>query len=153
MSEGQDKINRMLVSLDRSAEGVFKLESGVCALSDKDGREAVVIEAPDNGDMLILHSEVINLTGGKMELLYKKLLETNFSVGEMKGCWFAVEHDTVRLCTQRTIDDMDEMRFRNLVSGFIDLCLEWRKKVPALVSSSTKRPAQIRTGGFASKVL
>ena len=152
MINSQDKVNRLLAGLDSLVGDTFKLENGVCALCDNDGREAIVIESPDNGEMLILHSEVTNIAGEKNASFYKSVLEKNFSVGEMKGCWLAVDNDTVRLCTQRTISDMDENRFRNLVSGFINLGLEWRQKFQMLSRESmNNKPNTVSSGNRAAQ--
>nr|WP_251010247.1 type III secretion system chaperone [Pseudomonas fluorescens] len=105
----------------------LNLQHGVCALHDAKQQEAVIIESPEHSDNVILHCRLGAVLPGLDTL--KQLLNLNFDVSSLRGCWLALDQGDVRLCTQREQDQLDEERFCDWVSGFVVQARETRTRL------------------------
>ena len=118
MSTSSAKASQLIAALGEHLGTDLRLDNDVCALFDANEREAVVIEAPEHSDSLILHCKLDAPTHSPG--LHKRLLEMNFRLDVLRGCWLALDDQgTVRLCTQCPLKMLDEIGFCHWVVGFI----------------------------------
>lgn len=134
------KIKELFVELSDSVGSYLDIETGICALYDHDGHEAAIIEIPKNSEMIILHCELLSMDVDLTIEAYQHIMKQNFLIGDMKGCWFAMEGNSLKLCTKRFITDMDGLRFCHLVNGFIEQGKEWRENLPQLLDPKLDNP-------------
>ncbi|NRD75709.1 CesT family type III secretion system chaperone [Shewanella sp. VB17] len=140
MNEIEIKIKALFVELSDSVGSDLDIETGICALYDQDGHEAAIIEIPKNSEMIILHCELFSVNEELTIEAYQQIMQQNFLIGDMKGCWFALEGSSLKLCTKRFIADMNGLRFCHLVNGFIQQGKEWREKFPQLLATKLDNP-------------
>ncbi|AQS35665.1 Tir chaperone protein (CesT) family [Shewanella psychrophila] len=140
MHDIEIKINELFSELSHSVGSHLDITTGVCALYDHDGQEAAIIEVPKNSEMIILHCELLSMYEGLTVESYQHIMMRNFSISDMKGCWFALENHSLKLCTQRAITDMNGIRFCNLVNGFVQQGKQWREKLPQLLDPRLDNP-------------
>ncbi|NRH24866.1 type III secretion system chaperone [Pantoea stewartii] len=128
MTPSQKKIEALLQQFATSCNTTLHLKEGVCALYNTQGHEAAVLEVPDQSDCLLFHCQLINAEHQAGQNFYALLLQLNFEMSAMRGCWLAIdENHIVRLCFQQTISQIDETSFGNLITGFITQAEEVRE--------------------------
>ena len=110
----------LIEHLGRKMGSTLTLDRGVCAIFDKD-REQVVIEIATGGDLVILHRLIAMRLESKWS--YEHLLELNFDITELAGCWLALDSSSQpRLCAQLPLVLLDEAYFARWVEGFVNRC-------------------------------
>ena len=117
MKKTPTDFNRFLQALGTQLGTSLTLRDGVCALYDSQEQEVAVIELPEHSEMVIFHCRVGRASEQVAEL--QRLLQLNFDVARLHGCWFALDQADVRLCAQRDLRSLDETEFCNVVMGFI----------------------------------
>jgi hypothetical protein len=118
MANLQAASQRMIAALGQHLGTELRLDEGVCALHDLQGKEAVIIEIPSHSDSAILHCQID--TPPHSPSLHKRLLELNFKLDVLRGCWLAIDDQgQVRLCAHCALDMLDETTFCHWVVGFI----------------------------------
>ncbi|MBT2340244.1 MULTISPECIES: type III secretion system chaperone [Pseudomonas] len=133
---------RLISALADHLHADLQLEEGVCALYDRNNREAVVIELPEHSDMAILHC-AIEVTAHAPGL-HKRLLELNFRLDLLGGSWLALDDKAcVRLCAHSTLSTLDETRFCHWVVGFVAQVNEVRPRILDLAKPGESRPASL----------
>lgn len=110
-------VDGFLTRLSERLGTPLRLQRGVCALYDEQDRQLAVIEIPQPASTVMLHCQLGGVEHGLDS--YRRLLASNFDMASMRGCWFALNHDALCLCTQRDISELDEQRFCDLAMGFI----------------------------------
>lgn len=124
MANAKPDIQRLIAHLANQLGTSLNLQGGVCALYDSAQVQAAVIELPEHSDCVILHCRLGALQPGPEHL--QRLLNMNFEVAGLRGCWLALDQSDVRLCTQQTLARLDEDSFSSLVNGFIAQARETR---------------------------
>ncbi|QTF09551.1 DspFAvrF family protein [Brenneria izadpanahii] len=120
MTQYQRQVERWLQHLAQRYRTDLTLRDGVCALCDENGGEAAIIEVPAQSDSLLLHCQLPVLPEEIAEGISRFCLQLNFEMNAMRGCWLAMdEYQTLRLCTQHTVNTLNEQAFTALVEGFI----------------------------------
>lgn len=140
MDHTEAKIEELFSELSISVGSHLNIKTGTCALYDPDGQEAAIIEIPKNSEMIIIHCDLLCINEALTIEVYQYIMTKNFSISDMKGCWFALDNTSLKLCTQRTITDMDGIRFCHLVNGFIQQGKHWREKLPQLLDPRLSDP-------------
>src|SRR5688572_27660989 len=129
---------RLISALAEHLHAQLQLEGGVCALYDASNREAVIIELPDHGDVVILHCAI------DVPALHKRLLELNFRLDLLGGSWLALDDKgSVRLCAHCPLSMLDEARFCHWVVGFIGQVGEVRARLMPSATPGGPRPASL----------
>lgn len=116
--------DRFIRALGAQLGASLTLQNGVCALYDSDDQQAAVIELPEHSEMVMFHCRVGRSPEGAADL--RRLLSMNFDIARLHGCWFAVDQGDVRLCAQHQLASLDEVRFCDIVRGFIARAREAR---------------------------
>lgn len=127
MANSNPSIQRFIAHLGNQLGTALTLNNGVCALYDRDNLQAAVIEWPEHSDHLILHCRLGSLQPGLGHS--QRLLEMNFDIPSLRGCWLALDNGDVRLCTQRELAHLDEDSFIHLICGFVALAREARSSL------------------------
>lgn len=117
-------IQRFIARLSDKLGTPLTLQNGVCALYDHEQRQVAVIELPEHSDSVVFHCRLGGMQKGAGNL--QDLLEMNFDVSTLRGCWFALDQGGVRLCTQRELTRLDEEQFCHVVTGFMAQVQETR---------------------------
>jgi hypothetical protein len=133
---------RLISALAEHLHAQLQLEGGVCALYDASNREAVIIELPDHGDVVILHCAID--VPAHAPGLHKRLLELNFRLDLLGGSWLALDDKgSVRLCAHCPVSMLDEARFCHWVVGFIGQVGEVRARLMPAATSAASRPTSL----------
>lgn len=120
MTQYQQRVESWLKHLSQRYRTTLTLRDGVCALCDASGGEAAIIEVPDQSDSLLLHCQLPVLPEEITETVLRLCLQLNFEMNAMRGCWLALdEYQTLRLCSQHSVDMMNEQTFTALIEGFM----------------------------------
>nr|WP_113865231.1 type III secretion system chaperone [Brenneria salicis]NMN91763.1 Tir chaperone family protein CesT [Brenneria salicis ATCC 15712 = DSM 30166]RBP65829.1 Tir chaperone family protein CesT [Brenneria salicis ATCC 15712 = DSM 30166]RLM31864.1 DspFAvrF family protein [Brenneria salicis ATCC 15712 = DSM 30166] len=135
MTPAQQQVTRLLQHYGQTHHTSLNLQDGVCVMNGPDGQEAAVLEVPGNSDALLLHCQLVSFKHYDNVGIYHLMLLLNFEMAAMKGCWLALdENDTLRLCTQQTLDALTEPSFNALLSAFISQAVETRLFINNLLS-------------------
>ncbi|MDI2591014.1 type III secretion system chaperone [Pseudomonas sp. 681] len=132
MANSKPNIQGFIAHLGHQLGTSLTLQGGVCALYDNANLQAAVIELPEHGDNVILHCRLGALQPGPDNV--QQLLNMNFDVAALRGCWLALDQGDVRLCTQHTLARLDEDSFCGLVNGFIAQARETRAGLVRMIS-------------------
>lgn len=125
MTPSQRQVERFLQHFSAGCKTPLHLKDGVCALYNEQGQEAAVLEVPEQSDSLLLHCQLTETDPQTALILYPQLLQLNFEMAAMRGCWLALDEQyKVRLCFQQSLTQLDEATFSHLVSGFIEQAVE-----------------------------
>ncbi|MFP1728620.1 type III secretion system chaperone [Lonsdalea quercina] len=137
MHSQQQHVSRLLQAFGRATQTPLRLDNGICVLNDENGEEAAVIDVPAHSEQLLLHCRIVALDGleGLDEAaIYRLMLQLNFEMAAMRGCWLALdEFNQLRLCFQHSLDRLDENRFNAMLSGFIQQVTETRDFIISLL--------------------
>ncbi|AWO77489.1 type III secretion system chaperone [Serratia marcescens] len=134
MTESQLRVEKLLQHFAAGSVAPLHLKEGVCALYHEQGQEAVVLEVPEHSDSILLHCQLFEADAQ----LYPLLLQLNFEMSAMRGCWLALdEQHTVRLCFQQPLRQLDEASFSHMLSGFIAQTVEVREFISDWLSRHT----------------
>ncbi len=135
MTSSQQQLERFLEHFSAGCKTPLQLQDGVCALYHDDGAEAAVLELPPHSSSLLLHCRLVDSDPQVSLTLYPALLQLNFEMAAMRGCWLALdERHQVRLCCQQSLALLDEASFSLLVSGFIQQAGEVREFIGQLAA-------------------
>ncbi|MBF0318676.1 MAG: CesT family type III secretion system chaperone [Nitrospirae bacterium] len=121
-------------------------DSGICGLKYKDTVD-VFLEVPPTGVNMYLYSPVLRLDSDPKSdarrLLYEELLKANFLCQETKGATlsFDAQENTIVLCLNQSVEYLDELSFKNLFGNFLELALEWKKRLSDASFSQQDGPA------------
>ena len=128
-----EQLNHLLEHYGRQHNSTLALKDGVCALVDRDNREAAVIELPPDSDSLIFHCKIEDLHEPSSERYLRTLLALNFEMNAMRGCWLALDNeDSLRLCSQLSVSGLDAVGFRMALSGFMTQAREVNEFITSL---------------------
>ena len=120
MTHNQQHVDLWLKYFSHLHNTLLSMKNGVCALSDEKGNEAAIIEVPQQSDSVLLHCQLPILPEEISAAVAHVCLQLNFEMDAMRGCWLAMdEYQTLRICTQYTINSLDEQTFCALLNGFI----------------------------------
>ena len=137
MHSQQQHVTRLLQAFGRATQTPLRLDNGICVLNDENGEEAAVIDVPAHSEQLLLHCRIVALDGleGVDEAaLLRLMLQLNFEMAAMRGCWLAVdEFNQLRLCFQHSLSGLEENRFNAVLSGFIQQVKESRDFIISLL--------------------
>ncbi|MFP1724921.1 type III secretion system chaperone [Lonsdalea quercina] len=137
MHSQQQHVTRLLQAFGRATQTPLRLDNGICVLNDENGEEAAVIDVPAHSEQLLLHCRIVALDGleGLDEAaIYRLMLQLNFEMAAMRGCWLALdEFNQLRLCFQHSLSALDENRFNAMLSGFIQQVKETRDFIISLL--------------------
>ncbi|MFP1795075.1 type III secretion system chaperone [Lonsdalea quercina] len=137
MHSQQQHVSRLLQAFGRATQTPLRLDNGICVLNDENGEEAAVIDVPAHSEKLLLHCRIVALDGleGLDEAaIYRLMLQLNFEMAAMRGCWLALdEFNQLRLCFQHSLGRLDENRFNAMLSGFIQQVTETRDFIISLL--------------------
>ncbi|ATZ12617.1 type III secretion system chaperone [Erwinia amylovora] len=137
MTSSQQRVERFLQYFSAGCKTPIHLKDGVCALYNEQDEEAAVLEVPQHSDSLLLHCRIIEADPQTSITLYSMLLQLNFEMAAMRGCWLALDElHNVRLCFQQSLEHLDEASFSDIVSGFIEHAAEVREYIAQLDESS-----------------
>ncbi|AXF77193.1 type III secretion system chaperone [Erwinia tracheiphila] len=138
MTPTQQQVEKLLQHFSAGCKTPLQLKDGVCALYDDEGKEAAVLEVPEQSESLLLHCQLIETDSQRSLTLYPLLLQLNFEMAAMRGCWLALDElYKVRLCFQQPLAQLDEASFSHVVSGFIEQVVEVRDFINQMIG----RPA------------
>lgn len=101
-------------------------EEGLCAFTYLNAFD-FIIEVPESGNTVAMHSPLMSLKEIGNETLYKKLLILNFLGIETAGTTFAINQDTqeIVLCYRHPIEHLESTSFENLVGNFLEIAEEF----------------------------
>ncbi|WP_304169864.1 type III secretion system chaperone [Lonsdalea britannica] len=137
MHSQQQHVTRLLQAFGRATQTPLRLDNGICVLNDENGEEAAVIDVPAHSEQLLLHCRIVALDGleGVDEAaMLRLMLQLNFEMAAMRGCWLAVdEFNQLRLCFQHSLSGLEENRFNAVLSGFIQQVKESRDFIISLL--------------------
>lgn len=137
MHSQQQHVTRLLQAFGRATQTPLRLDNGICVLNDENGEEAAVIDVPAHSEQLLLHCRIVALDGleGVDEAaMLRLMLQLNFEMAAMRGCWLAVdEFNQLRLCFQYSLSGLEENRFNAVLSGFIQQVKESRDFIISLL--------------------
>lgn len=137
MTASQRQVEKFLRYFSEGCKTPLHLKDGVCALYNDQGQEAVVLEVPEQSDSLLMHCQLTETDPKASLTLYQLLLQLNFEMAAMQGCWLAMDEQyKVRLCFQQSLHQLDEATFSHVVSGFIEQSVEVRGFIGQISSSS-----------------
>ncbi|WHU90679.1 type III secretion system chaperone [Pantoea agglomerans] len=137
MTPSQQRVDAFLQHFAASCKTPLHLKEGVCPMYTDQGEEAAVLEVPEHSDCLLLHCELASTAPHSALNFYALLLQLNFEMAAMRGCWLALdEQHKVRLCFQQSLAQMDETNFSQLLSGFIAQAGEVREYIGQLTEYS-----------------
>lgn len=137
MTASQRQVETFLHYFSEGCKTPLHLRDGVCALYDDQGQEAVVLEVPEQSDSLLMHCQLTETDPQASLTLYPLLLQLNFEMAAMRGCWLAMDEQyKLRLCFQQSLVQLDEATFSHVVSGFIEQAVEVRDFIGQISSSS-----------------
>ena len=140
MHTAHTQTQHLIAALGEHLNTRLTLDNGVCALFDAQGKEAAIIEVPAHSDSAVLHCQLE--VPAHAPSLHKRLLELNFRLDTLRGCWLALdEHGDLRLCAQSPLENLSEERFCHWVTGFIAQVNETRQ----LLGQIQGAPAPRRT--------
>lgn len=109
---------QLLAALSKHLKIDLQLENGVCALFNNKGQEVGVIELLPQNSAALLHCAMETCHPTREG--YSQLLQLNFQLEKMHGCWLALDDDgEVRLCAQCPMEVLSENVFCQWVSGFV----------------------------------
>lgn len=127
MTPSQQQVERLLQHFSAGCKTPLHLKEGVCALYNEQDEEAAVLEVPEHSDSMLLHCQLAETDPQATVTLYPMLLQLNFEMAAMRGCWLALDElQKVRLCFQQPLAYLDEAEFSHVVSGFIEQASEVR---------------------------
>lgn len=132
MTHAQRNVQLYLAGLSERLGIALTLNNGVCALYDNDRRQAAIIEVPDHSDNVIIHARLGLLRNSPQNLQH--LLNINFDVSKLRGCWLSLDQQNVCLCTQRELSTLDEKQFCDLVTGFTEQLRQTRSQYASLLA-------------------
>ncbi|WP_345831057.1 type III secretion system chaperone [Erwinia sp. HDF1-3R] len=128
-----EQLNHLLEHYGRQHNSALTLKDGVCALVDRDNREAAVIELPPGSDSLIFHCKIEDLHEPCSERYLRTLMSLNFEMNAMRGCWLALDNEeSLRLCSQLSVSGLDATGFRMALSGFMTQAREVNEFITSL---------------------
>ncbi|MCX8957625.1 type III secretion system chaperone [Erwinia psidii] len=134
MTPSQRQVEKLLQHFSAGCKTPLHLKDGVCALYNDQGQEAAILEVPDQSDSLLLHCQITETDPQASLTLYPLLLQLNFEMAAMRGCWLALdEMYKVRLCFQHSLTQLDEATFSHVVSGFIGQATEVRDFITQMI--------------------
>ncbi|MEJ2042489.1 MAG: type III secretion system chaperone [Reinekea sp.] len=137
MTPTQEKANRLIQHFAERINNYFTLDNGVCALYDTDGQEAVIIEAPQHSDNVLLYCTLQSMPLEITRESLSKLLMLNFEVSAMQGCWVAMDEDyRLRLCYLYSMVHIDENHFSDTLTGFIEQVKDVRALIPEFIEQA-----------------
>ncbi|WJV64733.1 type III secretion system chaperone [Pectobacteriaceae bacterium CE70] len=137
MTSAQQRAAHLLHYFGRSCRTEITLNEGICVLLGDDGQEAAVIEVPEHSDSLLVHCQILDLQGEENPVVYKLMLQLNFEMAAMRGCWLALdEYYNLRLCAQHSLATLDEARFSAILSGFIQQVKETQSFIASLLEKT-----------------
>ncbi|GME46441.1 hypothetical protein CRM79_00620 [Pantoea agglomerans] len=137
MTASQRQVETFLRYFSECCKTPLYLKDGVCALYNDQGQEAVVLEVPEQSDSLLMHCQLTETDPEALMTLYPLLLQLNFEMAAMQGCWLAMDEQyKVRLCFQQSLCQLDEATFSHIVSGFIEQAVDVREFVGQIISRS-----------------
>lgn len=128
MTPSQRQVETYLQYFSAGCKAPLHLKDGVCALYGNQGEEAAVLEVPEQSDSLLMHCQLTETDPQASLRLYPLLLQLNFEMAAMQGCWLAMDEQyKVRLCFQQPLAQLNEAAFSHIVSGFIEQAAEVRE--------------------------
>lgn len=137
MTSSQQRVEKLLQHFSAGCKTPLHLKEGVCALYNEQGEEAAVLEVPEHSDSLLLHCQLVETDPQASLTLYPMLLQLNFEMAAMRGCWLALDElHKVRLCFQQPLAQLGEAEFSHVVSGFIEQAAEVREFIVQLTARS-----------------
>ncbi|WP_252176348.1 CesT family type III secretion system chaperone [Endozoicomonas sp. 4G] len=99
-------------------------EDNICALVDENNEIAVIIELPENSDLLLLYRMLAPMpTDPELQAARAmQLLSLNGAPDKLKGAWFYTDPDGMglHLMTSHPIGSLTHETFKNLVLGYIE---------------------------------
>jgi hypothetical protein len=103
---------------------------GLCSLRFDD-RVTIDLEYHEESTSLIFSSIIGTLLTHQTEKIYPDLLEANLLWAGTGGATLGVDPVTLSafLCYQERIEEMDFVRFQDLLKGFSDVAIFWNKRL------------------------
>ncbi|MGE9550340.1 type III secretion system chaperone [Erwinia amylovora] len=127
MDTTQHHVAGLLKQLAEKMNTPLRLDDGMCALFDAHGEEAVVLEAPEHSDLLLLHGKIL-APEMREEQDDSLSLRLNFELSALRGCWLALdEFGALRLCCSLPLEKLDATALVNSVQAFIHHAQEVRQ--------------------------
>ncbi|OMH25649.1 type III secretion system chaperone [Motiliproteus sp. MSK22-1] len=123
------KKQELLSKLSEFLRTPLKWEGNVCSLQESSGEELVVIEIPDAGDNIILHCLIDNMANKNDSLSLSRILNLNYDLELMKGCWLAANETELRLFFLEELELTNFERFNNMVMNFVSISKSVRSKL------------------------
>lgn len=137
MTSHQLKANQLIQHFGQTIRTPLQLKDGVCALFDTQGTEVAIIEVPDHTDSVIFHCTLLTLSDDVPPQVLRQLLQLNFEISAMQGCWLAVdERDKLCLCHVLPLEQTDEQHFSNSLNGFIEQVKDVRAYSTAMLQAA-----------------
>ena len=119
---------------------------GLCSLRFDD-RVTIDLEYHEESTSLIFSSIIGTLLAHQTEKIYPDLLEANLLWAGTGGATLGVDPVTLSafLCYKERIEEMDFVRFQDLLKGFSDVAIFWNKRLqeePSPDSSDNTLPSR-----------
>lgn len=135
-------------------------EDNICALADENDETAVIIELPENSDLLLLHRMLTPMpTDPELQAARAmQLLSLNGAPDKLKGAWFYTDQDGMglHLMTSHPVGSLTHETFKNLVLGYIELAntltRELKEEEQELVYDSSPAGDSIMRGSLLERV-
>jgi len=127
-----EHINELLQELGKNI-GLPDLKAndeGLCSLRFDD-RVTIDLEYHEESTSLIFSSIIGTLLAHQTEKIYPDLLEANLLWAGTGGATLGVDPVTLSafLCYKERIEEMDFIRFQDLLKGFSDVAIFWNKRI------------------------
>ncbi|WP_257254372.1 type III secretion system chaperone [Endozoicomonas sp. SESOKO3] len=100
-------------------------DDNICTLVDENNDIAVIMEVPENSDLLLLYRMLTTMpTDPELQAARAmQLLSLNGAPDKLKGAWFYTDPDGMglHLMTSHPVGTLSHETFKNLVFGYIEL--------------------------------
>ena len=125
MMTPQEKLTQLLEQFSQKTGFDLPLTNNTCTLAGNTGDTAVIIELPEESDLLLLHRMLIQWPASAeiRNARAMQLLALNGEPEKLQGAWFCTDPEGfgIHLMTGCNIDYLNDNDFENLIINFVDL--------------------------------
>lgn len=125
MQSAFDHFRQLLKQLSQNTGAALPLNNNACTLVDDSDNIVVVIELPEDSDLLLLHRMLIQWPADEAlrNARAMQLLSLNGEPDKMQGSWFCTDPESfgIHLMTSCSIETLSYEAFEQLLLNFVDL--------------------------------
>ena len=125
MGSAFDHFRQLLKQLSQNTGAELPLNNNACTLVDDSGNVVVVIELPEDSDLLLLHRMLVQWPTDETTRNARamQLLALNGEPDKMQGAWFCTDPEGfgIHLMTGCSVEPLSYEPFEQLLLNFVDL--------------------------------